>query len=199
MVVCKFGRRRVTEGMGSRDRGNIVLERCQVGPLYLPRKQNTTHSMRSAEHAFLVNIKSRESAGAVGDPHRAGGTRSAKRTTAMLCGGRVARKVVWAAQNAEKHKSTFIRKTLSTQTNVAESGKCEDQKIQKAFLSDGQRAACISASKQLDRQSGETAGWTLPHVHTWLPILPWTGRASHNSHTFTGQRPAPRALGDCRV
>lgn len=87
MVVCKFGRRRVTEGMGSRDRGNIVLERCQVGPLYLPRKQNTTHSMRSAEHAFLVNIKSRESAGAVGDPHRVGGTRSAKRTTAMLCGG----------------------------------------------------------------------------------------------------------------
>lgn len=71
MVVCKFGRRRVTEGMGSRDRGNIVLERCQVGPLYLPRKQNTTHSMRSAENAFLVNIKSRQRAGAVGDPHRA--------------------------------------------------------------------------------------------------------------------------------
>lgn len=48
MMVCKFGRRRVTEGMGSRDRGNIVLERCQVGPLYLTRKQNTRHSMRSA-------------------------------------------------------------------------------------------------------------------------------------------------------
>ena len=129
MVVCKFGRRRVTEGMGSRDRGNIVLERCQVGPLYLPRKQNTTHSMRSAEHAFLVNIKSRESAGAVGDPHRVGGLGQPSGRQLCFVGGRVARKVVWAAQNAEKHKCTFIRKTLSTQTNITESGKCEDQKI----------------------------------------------------------------------
>lgn len=46
MVMSKFGRR-VTEGMGSRDRGNIVLERCQMGPLYLTRKQNIKHSMRS--------------------------------------------------------------------------------------------------------------------------------------------------------
>lgn len=41
MVVCEFGRRRVAEGMGSRDRGNTALERRQVGPLYLTREQNT--------------------------------------------------------------------------------------------------------------------------------------------------------------
>lgn len=55
MVMCKFGRR-VTEGMGPRDRGNIVLERCQMGPLYLTKKQNIEHSMRSVQLAFLPPI-----------------------------------------------------------------------------------------------------------------------------------------------
>lgn len=37
--------------MGPRDRGNIVLERCQMGPLDLTRKQNIEHSMRSVQLA----------------------------------------------------------------------------------------------------------------------------------------------------
>lgn len=59
----------------------------------------------------------------------------------MLGGGRgglgaagVARKVVWATLYAEKNKCAFIRKTLSTQTNITESGKCEDKKKTNSVL-----------------------------------------------------------------
>lgn len=47
-----------------------------------------------------------------------------------------------------------------------------------ALLSEGQCAACISASKQRGQaEREETAGRTSPHVQTSLPTLPLPGRA----------------------
>lgn len=96
--------------MGSRDRGNIVLERCQVGPLYLTRKQNTKHSMRSAENAFLVNTQSK--AGTGGVQTREGATvlvlgKSGSQTVMFF-----SEEVVWGTKYAEKNKCTLIRKIL---------------------------------------------------------------------------------------